>query len=226
MVNRRIQREFGKHLRGWTNREWENIIFSDECYVYIGGSPGNFFITRRTTDPYEKGKTLTGFTQSSIRLMVWACITYGRKGPIVVLDYPGGKGGGMTAQRYVNQVLDGPLSSFYDSLVSAGRVPWFQQDNARAHTAKTTTQWLESAGIKLFPHPPSSPDLNPIESVWFLLKNSIQQRSHTPTSITELKEAVLQAWEEISVEDVSACILSMPDCLKAVSKAFGGPINY
>ena len=158
--------------------------------------------------------------------MVWACITYGRKGPIVVLDYPGGKGGGMTAQRYVNQVLDGPLSSFYDSLVSAGRVPWFQQDNACAHTAKMTTQWLESAGIKLFPHPPSSPDLNPIESVWFLLKNSIQQHSHTPTSITELKEAVLQAWEEISVEDVSACILSMPDRLKAVSKAFGGPINY
>ena len=45
VVNRRIWREFGKHLRGWTNREWENIIFSDECYVYIGGSPGNFFIT-------------------------------------------------------------------------------------------------------------------------------------------------------------------------------------
>ena len=65
-----------------------------------------------------------------------------------------------------------------------------------------------------------------VESVWFLLKNSIQQHSHTPTSITELKETVLQAWEEISVEDVSACILSMPDRLKAVSKAFGGPINY
>ena len=121
------------------NREWECIIFLDEYYIYIGSSSGNFFIMQRITDLYEKGKTLTEFTQSSIQLMVQAYIVYRRKEPIVVLDYSGEKGGGMIAQRYVNQVLDSTLLLFYSLLVSAGHVSQFQQDNACAHIVKITT---------------------------------------------------------------------------------------
>ena len=40
------------------------------------------------------------FKQSSIRVMVWGCIMNGQKGPLVVLEYPGGKGGGMNSSRY------------------------------------------------------------------------------------------------------------------------------
>lgn len=225
-ANRRIRREFASRFRGWTDGEWANVIFSDESYVYIGGSPGCFYITRRTNNAYEDGKTIPRFSQSTIKVMIWACIAYGKKGPIVVLDYPGGKGGGMNSQRYITQVLDGPLSSFYDSLASEGRVPVFQQDNAKAHVAKTSILWFKSAGITLFPHPASSPDLNPIESIWSMLKDIIRRRPRMPTSILELKQAILDAWEEITVEDINACIRSMPNRLKAVSKAFGGPTKY
>jgi hypothetical protein len=45
------------------------------------------------------------FQQSPICVMMWGCIAYGHKGPLIVLEYPGGKGGGMTTLRYQQQVL-------------------------------------------------------------------------------------------------------------------------
>lgn len=131
----------------------------------------------------------------------------------------------MTAERYINQVLDGPLLEFFASLESEGRDPVFQQDNAHAHTAKTMMNFLKAHGIKLFPHLASSPDLNPIKNIWSILKSIIRQRPHQPTSISELKTVILKAWDELSVEDINACIRSMPGRMEAVTKKRGFNIN-
>ena len=48
--------------------------------------------------------------------MVWGCIAYGKKGPLIVLEYPDGKGGGMTALCYQQQVLSGPFYNFYEEI--------------------------------------------------------------------------------------------------------------
>lgn len=202
--NRAARQAFAWQYKDWTDEEWMDIIFSDECYVYISGNPGNFYVTRRTDESYEDGVSIPTFGQSSVRVMVWACIVYGKKGPLLVLDYPGGKGGGMTAERYINQVLDGPLSAFYASLGLDGHDPHFQQDNACSHTAKMMLQFLKAHGIKLFPHPASSPDLNPIENIWSILKSIIRRHPRQPTSIQELKNVIFEAWDEISVEDINA----------------------
>jgi hypothetical protein len=37
----------------------------------------------------------------------------GNKGPLVVLEYPGGKGGGMNAKQYQEQVLKAKLHDYY-----------------------------------------------------------------------------------------------------------------
>jgi hypothetical protein len=43
---------------------------------------------------------------------------HGWKGPLVVLKYPGGKGGGMNKKRYCEQVLlvDGATLGFYKEM--------------------------------------------------------------------------------------------------------------
>ena len=52
----------------------------------------------------------------------------------------------------------------------------FQQDNAPVHTASVVTEWLEQHNIQIDEHPPYSPDLNPIEHVWVVLKQQLHKQ--------------------------------------------------
>jgi len=149
-----------------------------------------------------------------------------RKGPLVVLEYPGGKGGGMTSIRYQQQVLAGPLLDFYNDMkVLRGYMP-FQQDGAPSHTSRSTAWWLSSHNIPQFFHPPSSPDLNPIEPLWLELKRALYHHNHTPTTIQQLKDFARMAWDQISVETVNGHIGRMHDRVAAVIVAKGGHTQF
>jgi hypothetical protein len=52
------------------------------------------------------------------------------KWPLVVLEYPGRKEGGMMAQRYINQVLEGALIDFHAKMKCSRPGFQFQQDGA------------------------------------------------------------------------------------------------
>jgi transposase InsO family protein len=76
----------------------------------------------------------------------------------------------MDTDRYIPQVLEGHLAPFYHQKEKERPGIVFQQDNAPSHTSKRTKKWLADHDIDLFPHPPNSPDLNPIEPLWHDLK--------------------------------------------------------
>lgn len=46
----------------------------------------------------------------------------------------------------------------------------FMQDNAPIYGAKKVRKWFENNGIEVMDWPPYSPDLNPIENLWFKIK--------------------------------------------------------
>ena len=71
-----------------------------------------------------------------MRVMVWGCIMKGRKGPLAVLEYPGGQGGGMTGQQYISQVLEAHLHTLYNQMKEERPEVVFQQDGAPSHTSK------------------------------------------------------------------------------------------
>lgn len=200
---------------------YKAVIYLDECYVHIGGNKGAIYITRQPHKPYIPECTVPTFSQSSVRVMVWGAIMWDRKGPLLVLDYPGGRGGGMNSIRYREQVLDGALLQFYTEMDQESDGLQFLQDNARCHTSKSLKKWFQDHGISLFPHPPSSPDLNPIEPVWHELKRIIARCEHPPTTVDELKQAILDAWEELDMEDINKYVRSMPDRVATVLEAKG-----
>ena len=74
--------------------------------------------------------------------MVWGCIMKGRKGLLVVLEYPGGRGGGMNSMHYQEQVLDGVLKEFYCQVFKKESGVEFQQDRAASHPSKSTMKWF------------------------------------------------------------------------------------
>ena len=78
---------------------------------------------------------------------------------------------------------------------------YFQQDNSRIHVAANVVDWFRRNRIKLFPHSAYSPDLNPIENVWSLLKDRLDKRfngryptSRTPEVIEAFKQAIKEEW--------------------------------
>ncbi|EJD08357.1 uncharacterized protein FOMMEDRAFT_151143 [Fomitiporia mediterranea MF3/22] len=158
--------------------------------------------------------------------MVWGWIAYNFKGPLVILDYPGGRGGGMTVQRYKEQVLLPVLIPIFNWLRIERPGLLFQQDNARCYTARVTKQCLQENNIPQIDHPPISPNVNPIEPVWFDWKNIFRGQQRTPTSKEELKEMAREAWDNLTLDQINKQIESMPKRVDTVVIACGGNTGY
>ena len=99
--------------KSFTHRQWKTVIWSDECYIHLSDNHGRVFVPRHADEVYLEECLVLTFKQSPVCIMVWACIMDGKKGLLLVLEYPGGKGGGMNMKRYCKQVLDRVLKDFY-----------------------------------------------------------------------------------------------------------------
>ena len=206
--------------------DWAKVIWSDECYVYIGDNHGKIYVTRCADEVLNEDCLVPTFKQSSVRVMVWACIMKGRKGPLIVLEYPGGKGGGMNSARYKDQVLDGVLASFHAEVIGEMGKVYFQQDGAASQHSKLMQKWFLSAGIPLLYHPPSSPDLNPIEPVWHELKKVLHALPYPPTSVDKLCHAVRDAWDSLPISDIDKHIDTMQERVQDILAAKGGHTQF
>ena len=87
-------------------------------------------------------------------------------------------------------------------------------------------KWFKESGIPLLFHPPSSPDLSPIEPVWQELKKVLRALPHLPTTIQELHSAILSVWDTLPIEDVDKHINGMHDCVEAILAAKGGHTRF
>ncbi|PPQ87403.1 hypothetical protein CVT26_015507 [Gymnopilus dilepis] len=205
-AQRKLRFIWGKVYKRMRMRDWWNVIYSDETYIWVGSKAGRIFVTRRKDERLLDECLVPTFKQSNLRVMVWGCIVGGRKGPLVVLE--------------------GALLDFYNQIKLRKRRIRFQQDGASCHRSKATLKWLVDHRIATLFHPPNSPDLTPIEPVWLELKRILRNRRRTPTSIEELKSAVREAWDQIPIEFINKHIKRMPDRVKAVLKARGGHTQF
>jgi hypothetical protein len=73
--------------------------------------------------------------------------------------------------------------------------------------------------------PAQSPDINPIEHLWWHLKQRLDEYESPPTSQHELWERCEADWEKIPKEVCQNLIESMPRRVAAVLKA-GGHTKY
>ena len=62
----------------------------------------------------------------------------------------------------------------------------FQHDNDPKHTAKTMQKGLQDTTRNVLEWPSQSPDLNPIEHLWGVLKITVQRGS--PSNLTEFEK--------------------------------------
>ncbi len=145
-------------------------------------------------------------------------------------------GGGSVSAAGVGELhfIDGIMNSqMYCSLLkekmlpllcALGRRALFHHDNDPKHTSKATDGFLKKNRVKVIQWPSMSPDLNPIEHLWGILKRQVEH--HSPSSIQSLKEVILEEWKKIDLAKCRQLFHYMPRRLGAVIKNHGGHTKY
>ena len=151
-------------------------------------------------------------------VMVWAGISAQGKTDLNVID-----NGTLTALRYVNEILDVYVRPYAGAV---GENFILMDDNARAHTARITDQYLEQATIVRMEWPARSPDLNPIEHAWDMLQTAVSSRPVQPASVQELRQALLEEWDSIPQYKIRRLVSSMRRRCQAVIEARGHHTRY
>jgi transposase len=152
---------------------------------------------------------------------VWACISYGRRGPLVRIPSDRRKG-----VNYVDLILSGPLWDFYMEQSEEMGAVMVMEDGAPTHWSKMAKDFHSQHSMDVLPHPPQSPDLNPIEHVWKRLKVLVNKRPIHPRNGEELWVALQQEWLKIGVDFINSLIDSMPRCVEALHRAQGRSTKY
>jgi transposase len=159
--------------------------------------------------------------------MFWAAFRWGVRTDLVVMrGDPDAPRGGVTAQRYI-EVLEEYLPTIlqHDSI--------FMQDNAPIHNAHLVRDWIIDMGINKVDWPPYSPDLNPIENLWKMLKAKIIElhpelkvMKDNTTTKQHLINCAKEAWELLEEEMLNKLAEGMQKRVTAIIKAQGWYTKY
>ena len=98
---------------------------------------------------------------------MWGGICGQNKTPLIRMN------GRVTGETHVRDILREQVQPFVrDDII-------FMHDNALADCSRVARDFLDEAGIFVMSWPSVSPDLNPIENVWALLKSGLREKTVT-----------------------------------------------
>ncbi|GES96182.1 IS630 family transposase [Rhizophagus clarus] len=104
-------------------------------------------------------------------------------------------------------------------------IDWIlQEDNDPKHHSKICKKWKEENEVTVLPWPSMSPDQNPIENVWQLLKIKISKKKINTTRI--LKAQLAREWNQLSEDLAKNLVNSMERRVTALIEAGGDFTMY
>ena len=211
---------FAKKYKDWTVADWRRVVFSDETKVNRLGSDGKQWTWIQKGASLRDHNVNKTYKNGGGSLFLWSCITSEGPGYITRID------GGLDSKLYC-QILDEDLRATLDYYNMNIKGIIFQQDNDPKHTSKLTKEWLNKTEIEVIDWPSYSPDINPIENLWFFLKSQLCNYETSPSGMIELWDRVKDVWyNKVAKELCLKLIDSMPKPIESVIKAKGGQIPY
>ena len=170
-VRRQNRLQWTRRHQRWLQRQWTQVVFTDESRFHLSGNDGRIRIWRRRGERYANCCVHETDRWGGGNVMVWGGISFRYRTPLIIID------GTLTSQRYINEVLRPTVVPF---LATHRDVTLFQQDNARPHSARATMAFLQQQNIATLPWLAFSPDLSPIEHLWDQLGRAVRQRHPQP----------------------------------------------
>jgi transposase len=166
-------------------------------------------------------------TGSKPAQMVWASIwldecSQAQRSELVITERnPNTKRKNYSSQSYIKTLTKGLLPRWKHS-------QHFMQNNAHVHTSRAVAAFLARHRIQGIKWPAYSPNLNPIEHLWWWLKKRMHKvyPQYNNFAVAEEEwdgfcDALKECWRWVSRVLIKKIIMSMPRCLTAVRKARG-----
>lgn len=211
--NKRLRLRYAQsHLQ----TDWHRLTSYDECYFNLWKSNHRVRYNFRTNS--RKAFRPLSNSQESVSIGISAAISRNRKSAICFLPK------NWHVENMTN-VWEEELLPSLDWDPSLRRCRSFIIDNDGRHHSHELNV---TAGLHQLNRdgclPSNSPDLNPIENVWNIMKQHIL-RQH-PTNYNELRQAILDAWELVTPDVLRKLFDSMPSRIQAVIDNKGDRTDY
>lgn len=199
------------------NHDWMRTVFVDESHFSTAKCGPKHVLRPRGTRFEEIYLHKINFSQR-FTVSVFGMISSYGFGPLVRVE------GRCNSLQYVNIIrrMNAHLTLFFPH----NEFFWCQ-DNAPIHNAFYTREFMQSIGLQILPHPPYSPDLNPIENVWGWIKMELAK---LPTAISadDLFNQLELLWNRLKTQNefIRNLYLSMPNRVNQCILKTGGMTKY
>jgi transposase len=185
---------------------WRKTLFSDET---------SFQLFRNTIKHWYKGaRPIRPMPKDRSKIFAWGgfCVK------------------GKTSLFCFRRIMDGKfyteiLEKHIPEVRSMFRGSWrLQQDNDPKHTSRIAREFLDNNVPEVMDWPSNSPDLNPIENLWAIVKRNVELRR--PRNLSELEVFLGEEWGNIPNSLLINLVNSMPQRCKEVIEKNGERISY
>lgn len=229
--------DFAKRVKFCRNIKKRNLdinFWRKGISFYLDGTgfeyKTNPFESARTPKSKEWRKTNEGLTYTQkgkkegvVNTNFMVAISY-NKGVVLCSHYEGQ----ITGSKMANIVLE----DFEEALASSNgpKVKRFLMDGCPRQSSKVAFRAYDTVGAKVMILPPRSPDLNPIENFFHLIKILLKKeaiaKNITAETIGEFNTRVKDNLRRFPVNTINKIIDSMPKRIDMVLKAKGRRIKY
>jgi hypothetical protein len=194
-----------------TDRDWTKVIFSDDATFWA-------------LIPARHAWTTTGtrFVQRTIKhpvkINVWGCFSERGFGRLELFTE------NLNAEKMVKIYERGLLKSA-EKMFGRNKKIWvLQEDNDPKHRSRLCKAWKEENGVVTMDWPSQSPDANPIENVWGIMKSHLAgKRIFT---LKQLSYQIKKIWNSLSTEYAETLVESMPRRCQAILDNDGDYTSY
>ena len=221
---------YAKEHAGDSMNDWRRTIFVDEAAFRSNGDVDTW-VTRKQGEEWLIECLVAKLQSGKQSVMVWGAIWHGGRSQLVCFDTRSseGKKGGVTAVIYSTQITQGELRIAWQRLNSVWKGfggARLVEDGARIHTSVTNRSVGLKQHFQYLEHPPYSPDLNPIENVWAMVKKEIAKLPRRPQTADTLFQEAQLAWNGLEQGKIDACVDSMRTQILSVKDHKGGSTKY
>lgn len=186
----------------------KKYIFVDECQFDSDGHKNHCWI------PESSDRPIIEYPNPPIRVQIFMGISfYGGKSKLVFLPL----GQRSTADNYLAMLKKCFTTDPFFNNVDETH---FYQDNAPPHKGEDVADYIDNQGLELVKAPANSPDLNPIENIWKLMKQRMPIQG--PKNETEMKSQIQTVYESISNEEIQKMISHLTKVKQSIINNVGG----